>query len=310
MKINFLSKLAISLCLITLTIIGCKKKEDTPDPTPKVATISSIVVSAEWLKDNLDATNILVIDARGGTDSSFATKDHIPGAIKVGMGQFDTPNPQGFNDLESASAFSTHLAALGINKNKAIVIYADNVSSWGADGRILWSLRMAGFNNTALLDGGINYWTTAGYPLTKTVVAPTPTTATAITYDSTYTATIHYVKNNFSTIKLLDSRAQTEYDGAQLYGEARGGHLVGATLLTYTNIFNADKRIKNQADLEAIFTAAGITKQDNIVTYCTAGFRSAHLAMILRYAGYTNARNYDGSFAEWAAADSTNYPVE
>ena len=299
MKIKNILKLLVLLCLAGIIVIGCKKK-DKDEPTPKVADITSIVVSPDWLKSNLDATNILVIDARG-SDSLYSQVGHIPGAILVGMGQFDAPNPKGFMDLTNAAALSTQLAALGISKDKAIVVYADNVTSWGADGRILWMLRMAGFSKSALLDGGINYWTQTGNTLSKVVVTPTATTTTTITYDSNYVATTDYIKNHLSSIKIIDSRTVEEYHGAQLYGEPRGGHLPGAISLPYTNVFDSNQRLKSQTDLVSLFNAAGVTSQDIIVTYCTAGFRSAHLAMILRYAGFPNARNYDASFIEWAS---------
>jgi len=40
-----------------------------------------------------------------------------------------------------------------------------------------------------------------------------------------------------------------------------------------------------------------------IVTYCTSGIRSAHNALVLRMAGYENAKNYDASINEWGAFD-------
>ena len=45
---------------------------------------------------------------------------------------------------------------------------------------------------------------------------------------------------------------------------------------------------------------AGLQPEYPIVTYCTAGIRSAHMALVLRMTGFANARNYDASFYEWA----------
>lgn len=36
------------------------------------------------------------------------------------------------------------------------------------------------------------------------------------------------------------------------------------------------------------------------MVYDTAGVRSAYLVLVLRMAGFENARNYDSSFHEWA----------
>jgi 3-mercaptopyruvate sulfurtransferase SseA len=53
---------------------------------------------------------------------------------------------------------------------------------------------------------------------------------------------------------------------------------------------------------------AGLQPEYPIVTYCTAGIRSAHMALVLRMAGFANARNYDASFYEWAGME--DLPLE
>lgn len=66
-------------------------------------------------------------------------------------------------------------------------------------------------------------------------------------------------------------------------------------------MFNKDHTVKSTAELAKIFQAAGLTPEDEIVTYCTAGIRSAHMALVMRMAGFGKASNYDASFYEWAA---------
>lgn len=50
-----------------------------------------------------------------------------------------------------------------------------------------------------------------------------------------------------------------------------------------------------------MFEAAGLAKTDNIVTYCTAGIRSAYMQLILEMCGYENTWNYDESYYRWCA---------
>lgn len=52
--------------------------------------------------------------------------------------------------------------------------------------------------------------------------------------------------------------------------------------------------------MKTIFTNAGLKPDDAIVTYCTKGIRSAHMALLLRMAGFNNVRNYDASYYEWS----------
>ncbi len=61
---------------------------------------------------------------------------------------------------------------------------------------------------------------------------------------------------------------------------------------------------KSSAEMQKVFEEAGLKKEDEIVTYCTSGIRSAHLSLTLRMMGYENARNYDASFYEWAGDET------
>lgn len=72
-------------------------------------------------------------------------------------------------------------------------------------------------------------------------------------------------------------------------------------LIAFETLFAPDNTVKSTSELRRMFEAAGLKPEDDIVTYCTAGIRSAHMALVLRMAGLTKARNYDASFYEWAA---------
>ena len=123
-------------------------------------------------------------------------------------------------------------------------------------------------------------------------------------YDDSRIATTDYVKANLGKVKLIDTRSPEEFDGSTNHGENfKGekvyGHIPGAVLLQYSDLYRPDGKIKSNAELTAIFDKIGIKKDDEIVTYCTVGIRSGFTAEILRMAGYTKARNYNASFSEW-----------
>ena len=46
---------------------------------------------------------------------------------------------------------------------------------------------------------------------------------------------------------------------------------------------------------------AGLQTTDQIVTYCTAGIRSAYMQLILEMCGFENTLNYDESYYRWCA---------
>ncbi len=113
-------------------------------------------------------------------------------------------------------------------------------------------------------------------------------------------------------VKILDggfeawkkSGGETSTDKAAASNQSyAGGHLPGATLIAFEDMFKKDYTVKNIPELKQMFQAAGLKPEDEIVTYCTAGIRSAHMALMLRMAGFEKARNYDASFYEWAGME-------
>jgi thiosulfate/3-mercaptopyruvate sulfurtransferase len=101
-------------------------------------------------------------------------------------------------------------------------------------------------------------------------------------------------------IVLVDSRTYAEFIGMKKYGEARGGRLPDAILIPFKRMFDKEKKIKSVQELRKLFIEAGIDPENRIETYCTGGIRSAHMAIMLRMAGFPHVRNYDASFYVWA----------
>lgn len=269
-----------------------------PEDTKK----GELFVDIPWLKGNIQ--NVIVLDAR--VDKEYNT-GHIPGAFNAmwqGFANMEGKSgDQGWGTLLPKEKLAEKLGALGIDSSKTVIVYADP-NGWGEDGRILWMLRMAGLTNTKMLDGGWPAWKTAGGETSTDVPAAKPIKLQIAALDGGMNATTEWIKANSNKIKIVDSRAQTEFGGATDFGEKRGGHLPGAINIPFKEVFNDDGTVKATSDLKDLFTKAGLTPEDEIVTYCTKGIRSAHMALLLRSAGFEKARNYDASFYEWAGNDS------
>lgn len=311
MKRKMLLMLALVLAA-TIALSACAPRQagdGAPTPIPGEAqddtaaagyAVPEILTDADWLNDNLD--NVVVLDAR---DEAAYKQNHIRGAIHVTWQQFTDmeakkPGDKGWGILLPAERLGEAIAKLGIDDTKTVVVYSDSPAGWGADGRVAWTLRMAGLTNVKLLNGSFAAWTAKGYPVDSEIPAPQPTDFTVTAMNENLNASTEYISENLNNLKLLDTREADEFNGATKFGEARGGHLPGAINFSWTQVFNQDGTIKTQSELEALFSSLGINKEDEIVSYCTKGIRSAHLTLVLRLAGYENARNYDASIYEWA----------
>lgn len=300
------SRKALLTCSLAATVMaGCLVSPNDDDSDVVDYLDTTYITSAKSVSEELGSTDLLILDARG--DSVHAL-GHIPGAVSVTWQQFSDmsggPGTPGFGTVLPPAKLAPRLDSVGVSPDKKIVVYGNPLNGWGEDGRIVWMLRMAGIARSSILNGGYPYWVDRGYPTSTTAIGPAVAASGVVAFDSSLTAATDYVSSNISSLAILDSRTQREYEGAADYGEARGGHIPGALLFSYNTVFTPKGTIRPQDELEAAFEEAGLSKSDDIVAYCTAGIRSGHLCCVLRMAGYDKARNYDASFYEWAG-DST-----
>lgn len=309
----------LSALMVGGMLVGCsskeeeKPKEEAKTEQQQVATTkdeytfdnNDYYTSIEWLKENIGKDDKLVlIDARGEEDYN---KGHIDGAINViWQALANVEGKSGDKDwgtLQDAEKLSETLSNFGIANDSKVVVYG-NKDGWGDDGRVVWCLKRAGIE-ARMLNGGIDLWNSEGNELSKEATAPTKAECTITEIKPDFNITTDELKSEYDGLKIIDSRAKEEYDGAVNYGEARGGHLPGAINIPFNELYNEDGTIKTIEEIDKIMSDAGIKKDDAVVTYCTAGIRSAYMALAMQNAGYTNVRNYDASFYEWAG-DSAN----
>ena len=280
----------------------------------------SYVISAAKLKAKMDAGEaIKIVDTRGISKS----KTTIKGAITMKWQQISkstitdgtASGEAGFARTLSAEEMSTALSALGLGINDEIILVSDAHASsgWGDDGRVAFQLLQCGYTNVKILDGGISAmkktcgskW--ANYSQTGPSTAKKKTvTITAVDQDmnSVTTETLLSWYQTGKDMKVIDVRADEEYEGQILYGEVSGGHLKDAIHIRFTDLFRSDNRLKSVAELTAMFEAAGIEKDDTIVTYCTGGIRSGYMQLVLKMCGFENSYNYTESAYRWSNTES------
>ncbi len=301
----------VTLAVSIVMLVGCSQKENV-NTKPTNGTTNqetNTSYSAEYLtdieifkKEMLD-NNIVILDARG--EDSYK-KGHIKGAIPITWQPFTKqdvkPGDKGWGVVLPKDELAKKLGELGINKDKKVIVYG-NKDGWGEDGRIVWMLRMAGINST-MLNGGIELWESQKNEITKDSTNITPVECKIDSYDLSMNITTEELKKNYDKITIIDARAKDEYEGATKFGEARGGHLPKAINLTFSNVYNQDGTIKKIEELQKMFEEKGLKKDSEIVTYCTGGIRSAHLALVLKMSGYDKVKNYDASYYEWAGDKS------
>jgi thiosulfate/3-mercaptopyruvate sulfurtransferase len=94
-----------------------------------------------------------------------------------------------------------------------------------------------------------------------------------------------------------------------LRGIRRGGYIATSVPLYWEDLLDPEtKAFKPAAELERLFAEKGITKSDEVITYCQVGMRAAVDLFALHLMGYDKLRNYYGAWEEWGNRDDT--PIE
>lgn len=320
---NYTLKLGLITASLILALgLGACQKAEVPSAAADTAQTQAETIATKVIEEGAAGTyvnaadlqkklaDVVVIDAR-------ATKEynngHVPGAINITWQMLSNMKPKqgetGWGVILGKDELAAKIGSFGIDGSKDIVIYNDP-KGLGEEGRVLWMLRVAGLNNSKLLNGGYPAWLELKGETTKDKTLITPATFAISAYDESRIATTEYVKANLGTVKLLDTRSPEEYKGETNHGENfKGekalGRIPGAIALPYSELYNIDGTVKSISDIQATMTALGVTPEDEIITYCTVGIRSGFAAEILKMAGYTNTKNYNASFSEWAGSGNT-----
>jgi thiosulfate/3-mercaptopyruvate sulfurtransferase len=106
---------------------------------------------------------------------------------------------------------------------------------------------------------------------------------------------------------LIDGRGAVFYDGVK-EGGPRNGHVAGARNVPFNEVTDDKLHFKSPAELEALFTKAGVGPNDTVVAYCHIGQQATAVLFAARTLGHP-VLLYDGSYQDWSRR-STDFPVE
>lgn len=290
-------------------VAACSDSTPPADTGQQPEPAMGSLVTAEWLMEHLDDADLVVIDATVVVEPDAAgnlqvvngrtgyESAHIPGTQFADLlGELSDPDGEYEFDVPSPENFAAAMGALGVGDDSRVVIYDTMGMSWAA--RVWWMLRWIGFDQAALLDGGLNAWTAAGGELSDEPVIPVAQSLTVnlrpdlIAYQDEVRASM-----DSDTIYLIDALPGIHYRGEWTMYE-RPGHIPGAANVPVTSLFDEAGRFLPDDQLSQQF---GSDKQARTITYCGGGIAAASDAFALVRLGYTDVAIYDGSLDEWTA---------
>jgi len=128
-----------------------------------------VLVDTDWLDEHLDDPSVRLIEV--DEDTSAYDKGHIRGAVRWNW-TTDLHTKVG-RDFVDQAGFSKLLSDAGVEANSTTVLYGGN-NNWFA-AYAYWLLKLRGYDNVKLLNGGRKKWELESRELVQDVPAPTAT---------------------------------------------------------------------------------------------------------------------------------------
>jgi thiosulfate/3-mercaptopyruvate sulfurtransferase len=259
--------------------------------------LGTFLVEPETLLATLADHDGLIIDAR--SPEAYAA-GHIPGAISVSTYDDFVPNtkPEGMRAFANQAALL--YGAAGITLGTPLIVYDDETGVRVA--RDCWLLEYLGHRHVRLLHGGLNAWRLCGGPISTTASLSAPQQF-EIQHHSTGFVSADEITTELGDPRrvVIDVRDELEHDGLDHTACCeRRGHVPGAVWIHWSEFLERG-RFKSAEAIRALLQSRGIREDDEVVPYCHRGARSANTYWALRLAGYSQVRNYIGSWHEWSA---------
>jgi thiosulfate/3-mercaptopyruvate sulfurtransferase len=270
------------------------------------------LVETNWLEEHVNDPDIRVIEV--DEDTAAYEKGHIQGA--VGWNWTTDLHTEVGRDYVDQAGLSELLSAAGVGPDTTVILYGGN-NNWFA-AYAYWVLKLRGFDDVKLLNGGRKKWELESRELTQDLPS---LSGTGFSISGGERDQIRALRDEVlgkleGATGFVDVRSPEEFRGEKLAPDHLPqeqaqvpGHIAGAANIPWAKAANEDGTFKSADELRALYEAEGITGDREIIAYCRIGERSSHTWFALQeLLGYPNVKNYDGSWTEYGSL--VGVPVE
>lgn len=265
----------------------------------------NLIVSIEWLHQNLNDKDLIVLDASLQSTAEGKHAEHhiktIPGARYFDLQEaFSDKNSPFSNTLPTEEQFEIESRKLGINKTSKIIVF-DNLGIYSSP-RVWWMFKIMGHYNISVLNGGLPEWINKGYPTENRKTESYKLGNFKATIQKQFVKNYQDVLDNLLTksFHIIDARSKGRFNGVEKEPRKhlKSGHIPNSINIPYGEVLDNGK-FKTELELKKIFDKKCTDKKD-LVFSCGSGL-TACIVMMASEMVYKKSKNiYDGSWSEWA----------
>ena len=258
------------------------------------------LISSEWLKNNLDNPNLVILDASQQAKQNGFLNIQIKGARFFDIkNDFSDTNSTFPNTFPSVIQFENSCRKLGINNTSKIVVY-DKMGVFSSP-RVWWMFKTMGHNDIVVLNGGLPDWIHHNFE-TEIPKKRTYNVGNFVAkFNSDNISCFDFIKHNIVSKNTLvvDARSADRFNSIvpEPRAELRSGHIPNSINLPYSLVLRNGK-FKSKQELETIFA---VIKTDKPITFSCGSGITACIILLACDSFLNNKKSvYDGSWTEWA----------
>jgi thiosulfate/3-mercaptopyruvate sulfurtransferase len=235
---------------------------------------------------------------------------HIPGADFLDLqGEFSDPNTELRFMMPDVAQLERAFGRHGVSNESRVVLYSIGTPMWAT--RFWWMLASLGFENAAVLDGGLDKWKLEGRPLeTGPAKGYRPATFPAKPRDGFFVdkhQTLAATSERGTVV--VNALGPQFHKGLEPSRYGRPGRIPGSCNVSAATLLDPATRVfVPLVDAEAKFATQGLRQDKRVIAYCGGGISATIDLFQLHRLGYDNITLYDGSMGEWAKDESL--PIE
>lgn len=271
------------------------------------------IVSVNWLKENLNNQNLVVVDCRFDLmDKEYGKrsyeKEHIKGAVRVDLEKdlsSEVREHGGRHPLPKIEKLKETFENIGISNESIVVAYDEGDLAGPA--RLWWILKYLGHKEVYVLNGGIEAFKSVGGEVTSDV-EPIEKSEFKVNVNKDMIVDMEYVKDRIDNerVAIVDSRENKRYIGEFEPVDKRAGHIPGALNYFWMDILDKAEdgfTIKSQDKLKELFSK--LNDYDEVIVYCGSGVTACPNSLALTETG-VNHKLYAGSYSDWISYEENS----